>query len=122
MHTFLGPLEGISLRNSFYCSLKISVIIQFVSLYSLQATDVSNLRDLLNNVKTTNWYHLGLELGIGSDDLDIIQKHEVEDRLRLMFQKWLQVSEDHSWRMVCNALRTIGENSLAAKLTGKFCA
>lgn len=114
--------EGLSLRNSFYCSLKIRVTIQFVSLYSLQATDVSNLRDLLNNVKTTNWYHLGLELGIGSDDLDIIQKHEVEDRLRLMFQKWLQVSEDHSWRMVCNALRTIGENSLAAKLTGKFCA
>ena len=114
--------EGLSLRNSFYCSLKISVIIQFVSLYSLQATDVSNLRDLLNNVKTTKWYHLGLELGISSDDLDIIQKHEVEDRLRLMFQKWLQVSEDHSWRMVCNALRTIGENSLAAKLTDKFCA
>ena len=83
---------------------------------------MSNLRDLLNNVKTTKWYRLGLELGISSDELDIIQKHEVEDRLRLMFQKWLQVCEDHSWRMVCNALRTIGENSLAAKLTGKFCA
>lgn len=31
------------------------------------------LRDLMNYVKTTMWYRLGLELDISTDDLDIIE-------------------------------------------------
>ena len=77
---------------------------------------VPTLRDLLNNVKTTKWFELGLELGISSYDLGIIEKHDVEDRLRLMLQKWLEVCTEPSWRELANALRTIGEKTLATKL------
>ena len=89
----------------------------------MEASDKPLLRDLLNDVKTTNWYRLGLELDIDSHSLDIIEVDgvKVDDRLRLLFQKWLRVCTKPSWRAVVNALRTIGEEALATKLEGCFC-
>lgn len=90
---------------------------------SLQATDEPLLRDLLEDVKTTKWYHLGLQLDISSHNLDIIEHdtNRLEDRLRQMFQKWLKICEKPSWRMIVNAVRTIGEKALAKKLEQAYC-
>ena len=89
----------------------------------MQATDEPLLRDLLSDVKTIKWYHLGLQLDISSHDLDIIEHDTsgVEDRLKQMFQKWLKVCEKPSWRLMVNALRTIDEKALANKLEQAYC-
>ena len=73
--------------------------------YSLEAADKPLLRDLLNNVKTTKWYRLGLELDIDSHSLDIIEcdASGVEERLKRVFQKWLTVCKKPSWRATVNA-------------------
>ena len=73
-------------------------------------------------MKTTKWYRLGLNLDISDRDLDIIEcdTSAVEDRLRKMFQKWLQICEKPSWRLIVNALRTVGEKSLASEMEHKF--
>lgn len=91
--------------------------------YSLEAADKPLLRDLVINVKTSKWYHLGLELDIDSRSLDIIECDEsgVGDRLRMVFQKWLKVCEKPSWRAVVKALRALGKEALAAKLESTFC-
>ena len=81
------------------------------------------LRDLLDSVETTKWFRLGLELNISEHSLNIISDDAsgVEDRLRLLFQKWLKVCEKPSWRAVVNALVAIKEEALAAKLKHRFC-
>ena len=91
-------------------------------LLSLQFTGAHLLRDLLNNVKTTMWYELGLELDISSDDLDIIQhdSSEIKEKLRRMFQKWLNVCVSPSWSDIINALKNIGEGALANRLEQQF--
>lgn len=88
----------------------------------MQFTGAPLLRDLLNNVKTTMWYELGLELDISSDDLDIIQHDlsEIKERLRRMFQKWLNVCVSPSWSLIINALKNIGEGALANTLEQQF--
>ena len=90
---------------------------------SLQDTDEPLLCDLLEDVTTTKWYHLGLQLDISSHDLDIIEHdtNGLEDRLRQMFQKWLKICEKPSWRMIVNAVRTIGEKALGNKLEQAYC-
>ena len=89
----------------------------------LKDADIPLLNDLLNNVKTTKWYHLGLQLDISSYDLDIIEHDScgVEDRLRRMLQKWLKSCEKPSWGIIVNALKSIDEKVLANKLEEKFC-
>ena len=91
--------------------------------YSLKAADKPLLRDLLYNVKTTKWYRLGLELDIDSHSLDIIERDVsgVEDRLRMVFQKWLKVCKKPSWIAAVKALKVIGEEALATKLEDNFC-
>ena len=73
-------------------------------------------------MKIKKWYQLGLQLKISDRDLDIIEHdtNGVEDRLRKMFQKWLQVCEKPSWGLIVNALRTIDEISLASEVEHKF--
>ena len=68
------------------------------------------------------WYELGLELDISSDDLDIIQhdSSEIKEKLRWMFQKWLNVCVSPSWSDIINALKNIGEGALANRLEQQF--
>ena len=74
-------------------------------------------------METTKWFRLGLELNISEHSLNIISANAsgVEDRLRLLFQKWLKVCKNASWRAVVNALVAIREETLAAKLERRFC-
>ena len=73
-------------------------------------------------MKTTNWYRLGLQLKISDRDLDIIEydTNRVEDQLRKMFQKWLQICDKPSWALIINALRAIDEILLASEVEHKF--
>ena len=81
------------------------------------------LRDLIANVQTTEWYHLGLQLNLDNFKLDQIQvdARQNQEHLTLMFKAWLHVSENPSWQDVVRALKAIGERQLASKLQQKFC-
>ena len=81
------------------------------------------LRDLISDVKTTEWYYLGLQLNLDNFKLDQIQvdARQNQEHLTLMFKAWLHVSENPSWQDVVRALKAIGERQLASKLQQKFC-
>ena len=81
------------------------------------------LRDLISDVQTTEWYHLGLQLNLDSFKLRQIQvdARQNQEHLTLMFEAWLQVSENPSWQDVVRALKAIGERRVAAELQQKFC-
>ena len=81
------------------------------------------LRDLISIVQTTEWYCLGLQLDVDSFKLCQIGKdaRENQEHLTLMFEAWLQVSENPSWQDVVQALKAIGVRRLAVKLEQKFC-
>lgn len=89
----------------------------------MEAADKPLLRDLLKKVKITEWYRLGLELNIDIHRLDIIEcdENREEDKLKRVFQKWLEVCSKPSWRAIINALRAIHRNRLATELEDNFC-
>ena len=81
-----------------------------------------HLRDLMTHVRTTEWYRLGLQL-----DLDDFKLQEIEvnvkdnkDRLRKMFQAWLEICVNPSWQDIVKALKEIGDRNLGAKLDKQF--
>ena len=81
------------------------------------------LNSLVEHVTTTQWYKLGLALGMDDSVLQFIKgntKGDVETGLMLMFQKWLSSCEQPSWDNVIQALRKIRENRLAAEICRKF--
>lgn len=82
-----------------------------------------HLQDLISHVRTIEWYRLGLQLNLDAFHLDQIQEDakKNQDRLRLMFHKWLHVCESPSWQDVVQALKAIGERKLAVALKQKFC-
>ena len=81
------------------------------------------MRDLVTQVRTTNWYDLGLQLKIDDYSLQLIRADERENQQqkRCMFQTWLRVCENPSWKAVVEALKAIGENNLAANLEQRCC-
>lgn len=83
----------------------------------------SLLRDLITNVHTMKWYHLGLQLDLHDFKLQEIEVDvkDNNDRLRKMFQTWLENCVNPSWKDVVKALEKIGDKSLAAKLEKQFC-
>ena len=90
----------------------------------LSGIQAPTLEELLDNVKTTEWFHLGLKLGIKQEALAVIQSNKKLDAsgaLMKVLQKWLQVCEGPTWVAMVAALREIGEGSLAKKLEDKFC-
>ena len=82
-----------------------------------------NLRDLIFHVRTTKWYRLGLQLNLDSFKLQEIEVDvkDNEDRLRKMFQAWLENCVNPSWKDVVKALKEIGERKLGAELEKQFC-
>ena len=81
------------------------------------------LQDLISDVQTTEWYHLGLQLDVDSFKLRQIQvdARRNQDHLTLMFETWLRVCENPSWQDVVQALKAIGERRLGTRLEQKFC-
>ena len=101
-----------------------NIFLYTCSLLTTQTTQQNSLlRDLIFHVHTTKWYRLGLQLDLDDFKLQEIEvnKKDNEDRLRKMFQAWLEVCVNPSWQDVVKALKEIGERKLGAELEKQFC-
>ena len=65
-------------------------------------------------------HDLGLQLGVPESKLALIDKHPVEDHLRMMLSEWLQFDPGASWEKLATALSKIGKNAIAASVRQKF--
>ena len=82
------------------------------------------MKDLLDNVKTVEWYRLGLELTRNETEMTFIDRdHRGDSRtaLRRTFQLCLREDPSLSWPKVVQALRRISENRLAKRIEDIFC-
>ena len=83
------------------------------------------MRDLLDHVRITNWYRLGLQLGISDTELDIIEndhKQDTEGALQKTFKLVLRrKNPDLTWENVVDALKRVGENKTARTIKHNFC-
>ena len=65
----------------------------------------------------TEWYGLGLQLGLPEHILKPIGSHpDVEDHLRVMLSKWLDYDPQASWDKLAKALTAMGKNAIAANI------
>lgn len=91
-----------------------------------QARDtVLNVRNLSSELKpVSDWYKLGINLGLKKHDLNKIQQdyaHQGNDQQRLeMLNKWLQRTPRASWGDVVSALAQIGEDRVAENVQQKY--
>ena len=69
---------------------------------------------------SAQWYHLGLQLKVRIGTLDRIrtQFHDPRDQLLEMLKTWLTTSDNTSWKMLTDALRSrsVGASQLACLL------
>ena len=78
---------------------------------------------LISDVKTGNWYHLGLVLTNDEKGMGLIKRNNhnnAEGALEATFALWLKRNDCTWWGMV-DALREINEMRLAAELQQKYC-
>ena len=79
--------------------------------------DKPKLAELVAQVRTNKWYSLGLQLQLEDNDLEAIRLdfHNIEDRRREMFRKWLRTVPDASRKQLLAALKTeaVAENRMA---------
>ena len=70
----------------------------------------------------TEWYTLGLFLGLTENEIkEIEQDHEGTARRRMaVLNKWLKKETDPSWLIVISALERMSETSLANQLKKKY--
>ena len=75
---------------------------------------VPTLRDL-SLLPVTNWYLLGLQLGVSTDELDVIESNYPRDNQEKikMFGAWLRTDTSASYRKLVKALAAIGKRSIA---------
>ena len=79
------------------------------------------LKDLLIALRDVVESHaLGLQLGLPDATLKLIDKHPVEDHLRMMLSEWLQFDTEASWEKLSRALGKIGKNAIAANIRQDF--
>ena len=79
------------------------------------------LKDLVIALKDLVECHaLGLQLGLPESKLALIDKHPVEDHLRMMLSEWLQFDTEASWEKLTRALGKMGKNAIAANIRQEF--
>ena len=91
---------------------------------SVRSSQPCTLELLLDNIRTTDWYHLGLKLIHDESELNFIEKDNLRDSktaLRKMFQLARERDPDLSWPKVVEALRAINQSALARDIEQKFC-
>eukprot|EP00731_Ephydatia_muelleri_P029984 Em0021g507a len=86
------------------------------------AQDIPELKDL-QNLEISDWFGLGLQLGLSEDDLKVIrddfhQKTKVQRRE--MFSRWLRTSATPSYEKLIEALKEEGDIAVADELEKKF--
>ena len=83
-----------------------------------------DLRSLLQDLKeVTNWFQLGLQLGIEHANLIIIERNHKDDTERCkeeMLAHWLRNFSNASRRKLVSALREIGHRNLAEQQREKY--
>ena len=83
-----------------------------------------NLTDLANNIHTTKWFELGLQLTNNVKELNLIKEnHKIDARGALLEVLDFVLREDPelSWNKVILALQTISERSMAKTIQDKLC-
>ena len=79
------------------------------------------LKDLVIALKDLVECHaLGLQLGLPESKLALIDKHPVENHLRMMLSEWLQFDTEASWEKLAAALNKIGKNAIADNVRREF--
>ena len=82
------------------------------------------MKELLDNVHTLEWYHLGCQLTGNVHKLDLIRKDHIGDAstaLQKMFSLVLREDPDLSWPKVVDALEAVREFTVAKTIKDKFC-
>ena len=75
------------------------------------------LKDLVIALRGVMEYHdLGLQLDLPESTLKLIDKHPIEDRLRMMLSEWLQFDPEASWEKLVIALDKIGKNTITTNV------
>ena len=88
---------------------------------------MDDLRLLLKELMRVrgDWHNLGLQLKVRHETLDRIgtQFPDSKDRLLEMLKTWLTTSDNTSWKVLSDALRSprVGANRLAGSLERKYC-
>ena len=67
------------------------------------------LRDLVIELKTVDWYELGIQLNVPADQLGTIERENPTESRKMakVLQYWLN-NETATWAKVINALERIG--------------
>ena len=69
----------------------------------------------------SDWYRLGLKLGVPDNKLDEIQRNHSSSRWKIETLKlWLQLNPNASWMSVVRALQRMEENTLAKMIRQKY--
>ena len=80
------------------------------------------LKDVVVAVReVTEWYDLGLQLGLPDYVLKEIAAHpNIEEHRRMMLSKWLEFDPSASWEKLAAALFTIGKKVSAENVRRQF--
>ena len=74
-------------------------------------------------IKVTEWYELGLQLGVEDAELEVIEKDNRGDLKacrRNMFRAWLRITPNPSYQQLVEALVAVGEAKAADFLCKKY--
>ena len=77
------------------------------------------LKDLMN-LQISDWNRLGLALKLNPHDLNIIEKDDhgnTRKQTLKMFELWLRTQPNVSYEQLINALREIGDETVASSLS-----
>ena len=80
------------------------------------------LKDLMH-LHISNWYRLGLALGLNSYKLDIFKRDhqgDTESQICKMFDHWLRTQPDASYEQLIKALRAVGDETVANSLCKEY--
>ena len=84
--------------------------------------DFPELKDL-QNLEISDWFGLGLKLGLSEGDLEVIRDdfhQNAKAQKREMFSRWLRTSATPSYKELIKALKQEGDISVADALEKKF--
>ena len=76
---------------------------------------VPTLQDLCL-LPVSNWYLLGLQLGVSADELDVIERNYPRDNHMCkakMFAAWLRMDTSATYRKLARALTAVGKRNVA---------
>ena len=88
----------------------------------LSGTQGPQMKDLVL-IKVSEWYELGLQLGVEDAELEEIEKNNRGDLKacrRNMFRAWLRITPDPSYQQLVEALMAVGEGKEADLLCKKY--